>query len=169
MTENAWMLIYLALYVIALGLIILELFLPTGGILGAAATVAILYCLYGLFSVEQDVLAYLLMIFTVGYVVWALRFGVRRLAHNDTLADGVSTGADVKQASQLIGREGVTLTPLHPAGVARIDGRRYDVVTSGAFVESGVTVSVVDTSGNRIVVRASGTTAAGSTTTTPFA
>ena len=52
-----------------------------------------------------------------------------------------------------VGRTGATLTPLHPAGAARIDGERLDVVTSGEFIEAGTPVTVVEARGNRIVVR----------------
>ncbi|HLU48837.1 MAG TPA: hypothetical protein VK116_12165, partial [Planctomycetota bacterium] len=42
---------------------------------------------------------------------------------------------------------------LRPAGVAEIDGKRVDVVTSGRFIERDRRVRVVDTTGNRVVVR----------------
>ena len=42
MDDGLWVLFVLFLYAIALGLFLLELFLPTGGILGASATVNLL-------------------------------------------------------------------------------------------------------------------------------
>jgi membrane-bound serine protease (ClpP class) len=53
----------------------------------------------------------------------------------------------------LLGKAGVTYTPLHPAGVAIIEGRKVDVVTPGHFIEQNVPIRVVDISGNRVVVR----------------
>jgi membrane-bound serine protease (ClpP class) len=54
----------------------------------------------------------------------------------------------------MLGRTGVTRTPLRPAGIAEIDGERMDVVSNGEMIDSGVTVLVTRLDGNRIVVRA---------------
>ena len=41
---------------------------------------------------------------------------------------------------------------LRPAGMARIAGRRVDVVSRGARIEVGTPVEVVEVRGNRVVV-----------------
>ena len=53
---------------------------------------------------------------------------------------------------QWLGRRGVTLTPLRPAGLVDIDGRRLDVVSDGDLIEAATAVEVVRVDGNRIVV-----------------
>ncbi len=53
----------------------------------------------------------------------------------------------------LEGKTGHSTTPLRPAGLARIDGKRVDVVAKGKFLETDTKVQVVETSGNRVVVR----------------
>jgi membrane-bound serine protease (ClpP class) len=58
--------------------------------------------------------------------------------------------------SQLAGKVGVAVSPLRPAGFARIDGRRVDVVTRGEMLEEGRAVRVIEVAGNRVVVRADG-------------
>lgn len=55
--------------------------------------------------------------------------------------------------AQLVGRAGVALSPLRPAGFARIDGRKIDVVTRGEMIEQGQPVRVVEVQGNRVVVK----------------
>jgi membrane-bound serine protease (ClpP class) len=47
----------------------------------------------------------------------------------------------------------VAATTLRPAGIARIEGARLDVVTDGEYVEAGEPVEVTRVDGNRIVVR----------------
>lgn len=54
----------------------------------------------------------------------------------------------------LVGKLGVALTELRPAGVANIEGRRIDVVTDGGFLDKGTSIVVGEVSGNRVVVRA---------------
>ena len=54
---------------------------------------------------------------------------------------------------QQLGRSGITLSPLRPAGIAQIDGSRVDVVSDGAFIEAGAHIEVTRVEGNRVVVR----------------
>lgn len=54
---------------------------------------------------------------------------------------------------ELLGKEGVAITPLRPAGTILIGENRIDVVTSGEFVASGKTVKVIKTEGTWVVVR----------------
>ncbi|MHB8172800.1 MAG: NfeD family protein [Thermincolia bacterium] len=57
------------------------------------------------------------------------------------------------ELTQFLGQEGVTITPLRPAGTADFQGRRLDVVTEGGFIKDGVTVKVLLVEGTRVVVR----------------
>ena len=65
--------------------------------------------------------------------------------------DGTAAAAD-DALGPLQGKRGVTLSPLRPSGFARIEGRKVDVVTRGEMIDEGVEVSVIDVSGNRVVV-----------------
>lgn len=53
----------------------------------------------------------------------------------------------------LVGRTGVAISTLRPAGYARIDDRKIDVVTRGEMIELGETVRVIAVHGNRVVVK----------------
>lgn len=68
-------------------------------------------------------------------------------------------GAHERPASDsllsLVGQQGMTKTPLRPAGKVRLaDNRVLDVVAEGDFVESGLPVRIQRVEGNRVVVRA---------------
>jgi membrane-bound serine protease (ClpP class) len=56
-------------------------------------------------------------------------------------------------AGELVGKTGTALTPLRPAGKARIAGKRWNVETEGGFVEEGEEVRVLRQGPGRIVVR----------------
>ena len=142
----------LLLYLLGLGLCFVELFIPSGGIIGIAAALCLGYAIWEMFSVNPWV-ASLAIAFTLVYVVVLVRWGFRRFRHDVSLADGVATGDDVKEAESLVGCTGAAVTPLRPAGVARIGGRRFDVVTQGGFIEVGGAVEVIKADGNRILVR----------------
>ena len=64
---------------------------------------------------------------------------------------GYTGGAD---NSRYLGKTGVVLTELRPAGSIELDGEKLDVVSRGEFIEQGTGVEVVEVSGNRIVVKA---------------
>jgi membrane-bound serine protease (ClpP class) len=54
----------------------------------------------------------------------------------------------------LVGKEGIALTNLRPAGVASVADERIDVVTEGEYITIGSRVRVVRTDGYRHIVRA---------------
>jgi membrane-bound serine protease (ClpP class) len=70
-----------------------------------------------------------------------------------------SAGAAESQArgvaSVSAGARGVAETPLRPAGKVRLDGKRWDVVTDGEFLDAGTEVVVASVDGARIVVKRS--------------
>lgn len=53
----------------------------------------------------------------------------------------------------LVGKKGIAKTILRPAGIVEIEGKRYDVVTRGEFIEPGKMVIVDEVQGNRIIVK----------------
>ncbi len=53
----------------------------------------------------------------------------------------------------LEGMEGEALTMLRPSGMAKFNGKKYSVVTSGELVEKGTAIRVVKVEGSRVVVR----------------
>jgi membrane-bound serine protease (ClpP class) len=68
-------------------------------------------------------------------------------------------GADTGYASapegdrQWLGKQGTAVSPLRPAGIAHIDGKRVDVVSQGEWIDAGAPIDVIRVDGNRIVVR----------------
>jgi membrane-bound serine protease (ClpP class) len=63
---------------------------------------------------------------------------------------------DSKTTDSLIGRVGLTVSPLRPGGVITLDGNRMTVVSRGDFVESEKRVRIVGVEGMRIVVEPEG-------------
>ncbi|MBN2717216.1 MAG: NfeD family protein [Deltaproteobacteria bacterium] len=64
-------------------------------------------------------------------------------------------GTQAEDFSQLVGQRGVAITALRPAGSARINNRRTDVVSEGGYVEAGTRITVVLVEGPRVVVKIS--------------
>lgn len=86
---------------------------------------------------------------------WLPRIGfARRLVLADEMSAAKGYASAPEHEHALLGHTGVAASPLHPAGLAHIDGQRIDVVSDGGFIEAGTPVSVVRVDGNRVVVKA---------------
>jgi membrane-bound serine protease (ClpP class) len=59
----------------------------------------------------------------------------------------------LERDTSLLGREGVSLTVLRPAGKAQFGDDFVDVVSEGPFISQGRRIEVIEVTGNRVVVR----------------
>ena len=59
---------------------------------------------------------------------------------------------DAKPLTYLLGKEGVTITPLRPGGMAMIGTERVNVVTQSKFVDPNTPIKVIQVEGARVVV-----------------
>ncbi len=73
----------------------------------------------------------------------------------DLAMDGTaySAATEPSEWSDLVGRAGVAMTTLRPAGRARFGDRFVDVVAEGAYVDAGTPIEVIEVTGNRVVVK----------------
>ena len=55
--------------------------------------------------------------------------------------------------SRFLGKSGVCVTDLRPAGTITVEGEPVDVVTEGSFVKQGDIVKVINVDGSRVLVR----------------
>lgn len=144
---------WVLLYLLGLALFFLELFLPSGGIIALAALLSVGYAIYNLFQLEHTAVASGTVLLTFLYLIWLVRWGLRRLSHIGSLGTSAATGDDVKQASTLLGKTGRSITPLRPSGMAKFGGRRLDVVAKSGYIDKDCWVEVILVDGNRVVVR----------------
>jgi membrane-bound serine protease (ClpP class) len=153
---SAW--IPIALVAVGVAAILLEMFVPSFGIIGVAgfgclvASVVLAYARLGgtvgtIFLAAVLVLAPALIF--LGLKVFPRTFFGQWLIHREDLVTPPARHAD------LTGAAGRALTDLRPSGTALIDGRRISVVTGGEYVGKDEQVSVVAVEGSRIVVRRS--------------
>ncbi|OHX48672.1 NfeD family protein [Cytobacillus oceanisediminis] len=149
----------LILFVIGIGLIIAEFFLP-GGIAGIAGIAAVLGSLFLaadnaahmgmsiLIAMGVSILASILMIKVFGK---KMKFFKKII-----LTDSTNTEKGYisnKSRLELLGLEGYALTALRPSGTVVIGDERIDVVSEGGFILKGAKIIVVKAEGSRIVVR----------------
>lgn len=153
------------LFALGLALLAVEAFLPGFGVFGVAGGIALLLSLFlAIGDVTRAAWAVALAVGLSAATLAVLSRYATRRSFLDRLFLRARLDVSVQSnpppapdARQLVGRSGVALTPLRPAGAARIDDRRLDVVTEGEFVGAGEAVTVIKVEGGRVVVRRSGT------------
>ena len=147
--------------VIGLVMFVIELFTPGIGAAGATGLVALIAVVvmqlgWGNPRVALYIIAISLLIIILA-LIWIIRSLQRgRLSKSflvlNEQVDGTSVPDVASAKSDLVGKSGVALTPLRPAGIAEIEGKRVDVMTDGAFLAKGCRVTVLKAEGMHILV-----------------
>jgi membrane-bound serine protease (ClpP class) len=138
-------------------LVAAELFVP-GMILGVAGTIALMAAVIVAYSalgpmIGSVLLAALMLGGIVGFMLWLRMFPKTYFGKKLSLNANVGGPGSFPDFSALLGVEGIAESTLRPAGLARLAGKRVDVVAEGDFVEAGEPVRVVRVEGARVVVR----------------
>lgn len=147
-------------YLIGMALLFAELFVP-GVVMGVLGGIVVIYAVVAAWVQGEYATAVLLTGATLIAVPLMVRYAMRRLSLASALQAEEGFAATESGLAGLTGHEGVTLTPLRPAGTAEFEGRRVSVVAETGFVESDTRVRVLRVEGNRVVVRAAAARAAG--------
>ena len=141
---------------------VLELFLPSGGILAFFSLAA--FCAAVVFAFHQGMefgLAFLgLLLIGIPVLVWQLfmiwphtPIGRRMLLEPD---DDQALRPDSEQDSlqTLLGKTGVAQSRMMPSGIVLLEGIKYDALSEGEPIDPGTRVVVVQANKLNIVVRA---------------
>jgi membrane-bound serine protease (ClpP class) len=151
----SWAILLLA---VGLALIVAEVFFPSFGILSVLATSAIVGAIALAFRESTGSgIGFLLAtgVLVPAVIVLAFKlfpktpFGKRLVASGLSFESAPSLD---RRDLDLVGKEGTVEADCRPAGMARLEGRRVDVVTRGEWIERGERVKVVEVQGNRVVV-----------------
>ncbi|MFT7633490.1 MAG: membrane-bound ClpP family serine protease [Mariniblastus sp.] len=157
------MLLYWALILLAAGLlvVVVELFLPSAGILGILAGILIVSSIVvgffdGLFS---GALMLLLTVICLPVLLYAMvklwphtPLGKRILLKDLKPEDVLPNHSHYENKKLLEGEIGIAKTKMLPSGTVLIQGEKYDAVSEGFAIEAGDLVKVVAVRQNRIYV-----------------
>lgn len=146
------------LFILGLLLLIVEMFIPGFGIAGGSGLILLVL---GIILTARTPFEAFVMLVIVLILVSLVLAVILRSAKKGKLSkklilwsaakheDGFSASSDM---SALLGKEGIALTVLRPAGTGQFSGQRLDVVTEGNFMEKGTKIKIVRIDGRRIVV-----------------
>lgn len=159
---NESLMLGLALLGVALLLVVVEVFVPSGGVISLAATTVAIAGVVVLFRVSMLWgIAGILAILILGPLVGLFALQIlpstpmgRRMLFGDLGHDEpVLSGLNTPELDRLIGSEGTAVTDLRPIGVVKIGEERLDAVSELSFIRAGSRVRVTGVDPTQIRVR----------------
>ena len=145
-------------------LLVLELFVPSGGILGCFAVTALGASIWVAFTVSSAagismlavVLVMIPILLSVGVRVWPhTPLGRRLLGVKRDSETEVASGEMPRKLHEFLGKRGRARSRLWPSGSVRIAGQNFDATSHGEPIDEGEAVEVVAVRMNRLVVKPS--------------
>jgi membrane-bound ClpP family serine protease len=148
-----------AIFILGLILLIIEIFAPGFGFFGGSG-IALL--ILGIILTARNTFEAVIMVIILLLLAALVLFIILRSAKKGKLSKKLILWSAAKKESgysassnndDLIGKEGIALTVLRPAGLGEFDGNRIDIVTDGTYIEEGTRIKIIRIEGNRIVVK----------------
>ncbi len=159
MSNLVWSMILLGLGALV---IVVEMFIPSAGVLAVLATVLVVSGIVMAFLHSLTTGAIVLMVTVMAIPVllmllvkiWpSTPIGRRILLGAPKAGDVLPDSDDIRSLRELVGQRGVAATPMLPSGMVRINGRSYDAVCEGFAVDQGQNIKVIAVRFNRVYVQ----------------
>jgi len=156
-----WLVFAVFLYFICAVLIIAEVFVPSGGLISICAIACLvggiaIFFHYSLIAGWIGVGIAAVMIPAV--LIYAYRiFPKTRFGKSVTLTPPERKQGDAipdtDKLKELLGAEGVVLTPLRPVGMCDFSGQRVECVAESGYVNKGKKVKIINVESTQLTVR----------------
>lgn len=143
-----------------LAILVLELFIPSAGVLFVLASGCMIASVVVAFNVSLGAgLVFLVIVCVlamvlpfVGVELWK-RSPLGRMMLMESDVPPKTVPGEEEQDAGLVGEIGRVLTPLRPSGTVLLGRHRLDAITEGGKIERGEIIRVVGLRGTRVVVR----------------
>jgi membrane-bound serine protease (ClpP class) len=148
---------------LGLALVCVEVFVPSGGMLGFLAILSLMTGIILAFYHRGAEVGFLFLTVTAVAVpaalVLAFRYWPKTPMGRRLLLD-VPSGEEVlpdsprrQQLKQLVGKVGVAKSLMMPSGAVTIEGHTIDALSEGIPIDAGQRVRVIEVRGTRVLVR----------------
>lgn len=140
-------------------LIVVEMLLPGFGFPGISGGISLIVGIFMKSRTFEEGLTYAVIAIVasaVAMTIIVVFFHSKKIKPPVTLDEEMTGEVNFigsKDLEVLVGREGITLTDLRPAGKIDIDGVTFDVRSEGPFVEKGKKVKIERIQGGSLVVK----------------
>jgi membrane-bound ClpP family serine protease len=158
--DNVDPLVWASLLVVAgFAILVMEVLLPTGGVLGVVSAASLVGAIILAFSAGGPTTGFTFITIVVVLAPAVLTAAFRYLPYTPVgraLLGEAPKDEDVlleDPRRKLIGKVGVARSKMLPSGSVEIDGQMLDAVSKGQAIEPGENVQVIEVRANRVVVR----------------
>jgi membrane-bound ClpP family serine protease len=151
------------LLLVGLTLVMVEIFIPSGGVIGflsfASIIAAIVMAFYqsgptvGIMFLSVSCVAVPAVLATAFRLLPGTPMGKRLLPDIPSAEDVLPDREDRRRLRQLVGRVGRSKSKMLPSGAVMIDGQTIDAMSEGQPIEAEEPVRVIDVRGTMVVVR----------------
>lgn len=152
---------YIFMFVLVLGIlaIIVEVFIPSLGLVGITGLYLIFNALGAVTKIENPY-TYIILSIIIAMIlgIFVIKYFMSKKTTKKLVLDTKILGTSVdekkqEEDSKLLGLEGKVIKPLRPSGLALINGKTYDVMSNGEFIAVGEKIVVDKLDGNKIYCR----------------
>jgi len=156
-----WLVFAVFLYFACAALIIAEVFVPSGGLIGLCSLVCliggvVIFFRHSATAGWVGVVIALIMIPTVLVIAYRI-FPETRFGKSVTLTppqrEQGDAVPDTTELKKLLGAVGVVLTPLRPVGMCDFSGQRVECVAESGYVDKDKKVKVINVESTQLTVR----------------
>ncbi len=162
--DRQWMVYAIIAFGMALALVVLEAFVPSGGVLGilagiaAVAGVVLFFRFDTTWGMVSMVVTLLALPFVLAGMLWVWpNTPIGRALTLEENQQRVNTDAPPNAddpSAVVVGTEGEALTELRPVGACRLNGKRIDCIAQSGVIEPGTKVKVIRVEGMSVKVKA---------------
>ncbi len=158
-------LVYWAMILGAMSILffIIELFVPSGGLLGLISGISLIGLIIVLFMIDTTY-GTIGLVSSIFLVPLAIFLGLKIfphtpvgrsliLTHEQDAEDIQYSSTGIDDTDNLLGAEGVTVSELRPVGTCQLGGRHVECLAVSGVIDPGVRVKVVEVAGIEVKVR----------------
>lgn len=159
--NSAWLAAALILLVVGVAIGVLEIFVPSGGVLSIAAATSLIGSIACFFAYDAFAGWAALALYAAGAPV-VIVLGLKVWSHTPLAKSMVLGGTDneigeghppAPAAPSLVGQVGTTITPMRPVGFIRVGDARVEAQAETGMIEPGTRVTVIAYTDAHFVVR----------------
>ncbi len=149
-----------AIFILGAVLLCVEIFLIPGfgitGILGITGIIAGIFISFGINNIAiASIVVFTSLIIDIILIILIAKFMSKseNFKYKITLNNDTAGYHSSISYNELLGKNGTAETFFRPSGYISIDGKKYDAVSEGEFIDKGSNLTVILVEGNRIVVK----------------
>ena len=145
----------IALILVGIILILIEIFITPGIIVGTIGFILLGIGVYGGYSTLGQSTGNVILLSTSVFVAIALYFSFRdgawnRFASTDTI---IGKANNLDQINVNVGDKGITISALRPTGTASINDQKVEVIADGDFIPANQAIEVIQRIDHKIFIQ----------------